>query len=66
MADRNRDNDQSSANSNVSSGRSGPMTVEEAGRKGGQIGGQRVKDLIEEGKQAEGENSRAGNKSSGR
>jgi hypothetical protein len=33
--------------------RQGQMTVEEAGRMGGQKGGQRVKELIEEGKRAE-------------
>lgn len=33
--------------------RHGQMTVEEAGRLGGHKGGQRVKQLIEEGKQAE-------------
>jgi hypothetical protein len=31
----------------------GQMTVEEAGRLGGHKGGQRVKQLIEEGKEAE-------------
>jgi uncharacterized protein len=60
----------------------GQMTVEEAGRKGGQIGGettkekygpefyseighkggQRVRELIEEGKQAEGETGSSGSK----
>ena len=34
-------------------GRHGQMTVEEAGRLGGHKGGQRVKQLIEEGKEAE-------------
>lgn len=38
----------------------GEMTVREAGHKGGEIGGhkggQRVRELIEEGKQAEGRN----------
>ncbi len=33
--------------------RHGQMTVEEAGRLGGHKGGQRVKRLIEEGKEAE-------------
>jgi len=33
--------------------RQGQMTVEEAGRMGGHKGGQRVKELIEEGKRAE-------------
>jgi hypothetical protein len=33
--------------------RQGQMTVEEAGRLGGQKGGQRVKHLVEEGKRAE-------------
>ena len=33
--------------------RHGQMTVEEAGRLGGHKGGQRVKELIEEGKRAE-------------
>jgi hypothetical protein len=33
--------------------RQGEMTVEEAGRLGGHKGGQRVKQLIEEGKRAE-------------
>ena len=31
----------------------GTMSVREAGRKGGEIGGQRVSELVEEGKQAE-------------
>lgn len=35
----------------------GQMTVEEAGRLGGHKGGQRVKELIEEGKQAEREDA---------
>jgi len=58
----------------------GQMTVEEAGRKGGETvrdergsefyseighkGGQRVRELIEEGKQAEGEQTPSGGKSS--
>jgi uncharacterized protein len=33
--------------------RHGQMTVEEAGRMGGHKGGQRVKELVEEGKRAE-------------
>ncbi|WP_442756417.1 hypothetical protein ACNHKD_07325 [Methylocystis sp. JAN1] len=33
--------------------RQGQMTVEEAGRLGGHKGGQRVKQLVEEGKRAE-------------
>jgi len=33
--------------------RHGQMTVEEAGRLGGHKGGQRVKELVEEGKRAE-------------
>ncbi len=33
----------------------GQMTVEEAGRKGGHVGGPRVRELIEEGKEAEAE-----------
>lgn len=33
--------------------RQGQMTVEEAGRMGGHKGGQRVKELVEEGKRAE-------------
>jgi uncharacterized protein len=35
----------------------GKMTVEEAGRLGGHKGGQRVKELIEEGKRAEQEDA---------
>ncbi|QGM98085.1 hypothetical protein [Methylocystis parvus] len=35
--------------------RHGQMTVEEAGRLGGHKGGQRVKQLVEEGKRAEGD-----------
>lgn len=35
----------------------GDMTVREAGRMGGHKGGQRVKELIEEGKRAEEEGS---------
>ena len=31
----------------------GSMSVREAGHKGGEIGGQRVRELVEEGKQAE-------------
>ena len=31
----------------------GTMSVREAGQKGGEIGGQRVRELVEEGKQAE-------------
>ena len=31
----------------------GSMSVREAGQKGGEIGGQRVRELVEEGKQAE-------------
>ncbi len=37
--------------------RRGQMTVEEAGRLGGHKGGQRVKELIKEGKQAEREDA---------
>lgn len=37
--------------------RHGQMTVEEAGRLGGHKGGQRVKELIEEGKRAEREDA---------
>jgi hypothetical protein len=33
------------------------MTVEEAGRMGGHKGGQRVKELVEEGKRAERKNA---------
>ncbi len=36
----------------------GDMTVREAGRMGGHKGGQRVKELIEEGKRSEGEKER--------
>jgi hypothetical protein len=38
----------------------GQMTVEEAGRMGGHKGGQRVKQLIEEGKRAESKESGEG------
>ncbi len=37
--------------------RQGRMTVEQAGRLGGHKGGQRVKELIEEGKRAEREDA---------
>ncbi len=37
--------------------RHGQMTVEEAGRLGGHKGGQRVKQLVEEGKRAEREDA---------
>jgi hypothetical protein len=37
--------------------RQGQMTVEEAGRLGGHKGGQRVKQLVEDGKRAERENA---------
>ncbi len=37
----------------MASSKKGDMTVEEAGRKGGEIGGPRVRELIERGKSAE-------------
>ena len=47
---RNDDNDRDRGGSQEGDG---TMSVREAGRKGGEIGGQRVSELVEEGKQAE-------------
>ena len=42
-------------------GGDGTMSVREAGQKGGEIGGQRVRELVEEGKQAEQRGGSRGN-----
>ena len=50
--DNERDRDDRSGGGSRDSG-DGTMSVREAGQKGGEIGGQRVRELVEEGKQAE-------------
>ena len=46
-------NDRNSGNNRDGRSGEGSMSVREAGHKGGEIGGQRVRELVEEGKQAE-------------
>ena len=55
MASNNNRNDDDRRNRGSQEG-DGSMSVREAGQKGGEIGGQRVRELVEEGKQAEGGN----------
>ena len=50
--DNERDRNDRSGGGSRDSG-DGTMSVREAGHKGGEIGGQRVRELVEEGKQAE-------------
>lgn len=61
MANNNRDNDERGDRGGGQEG-DGSMSVREAGQKGGEIGGQRVRELVEEGKQAEGGNRRDDNR----
>jgi hypothetical protein len=60
MANNNR-NDDDRRNRGSQEG-DGSMSVRVAGQKGGEKGGQRVRELVEEGKQAEGGNRRDDNR----